>query len=143
MDANETISESEDDESDEEWQPGTWQRHVMRPKTLSLTLPLAKIPSLLADTSTTTRTSIRNEMKIASTLISAGGGNIDDVSQSPATIYRQRKTTITKNAASMRKELIAEKDSNRFLLVHYDGKIIKVNSQDINEKPLKKDNGNF
>ena len=82
-------------------------------------------------------------MKIASTLISAGGANIDDVSQSPATIYRQRKTTITKNAASMRKELIAEKDSNRFLLVHYDGKIIKVNSQDINEKPLKKDNGNF
>ena len=117
---------SEHDDDDEEWQPGTWQKHVMKPKTLSLTLPRAKIPSLLADTSTTTRTSIRNEMKITSTLISAGGGSIDDVSQSPATIFRQRKTTIKKNAVSMRKELISEQDSNRLLLVHYDGQIIKA-----------------
>jgi hypothetical protein len=93
---------------------------------VTIKLPRKNIPSLLASTSTTTRTSLRQEMKLTSTLLKAGGVDLNEISYSTPTIYRQRKSTVKETASAIKEKILGDKDTNRFLVVHYDGKIVKV-----------------
>ena len=82
---------------------------------------------ILASASTATKTSIRQEMKLTSTLLKAGGVDLDLMSYSTPTIYRQRKTAVQDKASAVRESIQAASNTSRFLVVHYDGKIVKVN----------------
>ena len=61
---------------------------------MTLHLPSRSIPTVLAATSTTTKTSNRNELKLVSTLFKAGGADLNKATLSVSTIYRQRKQKI-------------------------------------------------
>ena len=82
-----------DNESDgivaDEWQPSAWQKYKEKSNDIVLKLPGKKIPTLLASVSTTTKTSIHQELKIIATLLNAGGADINKASQSVSTVYRQ------------------------------------------------------
>ena len=106
--------------ADDVWEPSTWQKHVLK----KLQFPARKLPSILACTSTTTKTSIRQELKLPAALIKAGGGDINKLSQSVSTIYRQRKHAVTETADTIRKRI--RKSTDEFLVVHVDGKIIQL-----------------
>ena len=58
--------DSSTDSNDEEWNlPLRFERSLTKkPETVTLTLPSKKIPELLAGTSTVTKTSARNKMKL-------------------------------------------------------------------------------
>ena len=71
-----------------------------------LKLPGKKIPTLLASVSTTTKTSIRQELKITATLLNAGGADINEASQSVSTVYRQQKVSVTAKAGDMRNKFM-------------------------------------
>ena len=94
-----------DVEADDVWEPSTWQKHVLKKKDVTLQFPARKLPSILACTSTTTKTSICQELKLTATLIKAGGGDIDELSLSVSTIYRQRKHAVTETADTIRKRI--------------------------------------
>ena len=121
-----------DVEADDVWEPSTWQKHVLKKKDVTLQFPARKLPSILACTSTTTKTSIRQELKLTATLIKAGGGDIDEVSQSVSTIDRQRKHAVTKTADTIRKRI--RKSTDEFLVVHVDGKIIQLISGTVQDR---------
>ena len=63
---------------------------------------------------------------MTTTIIQAGGASINDVSQSVSTIFRQRRSTIASKAQDIRKEITGNSKTTRFLVIHYDGKIIQV-----------------
>ena len=86
--------------SDEEWElPLRKQRELRKkPDNITLSLPARELPSLLAATSTTTKTSNRTVLKLISTLFKAGGSCINDASLSVTTIHRQRKRRIQTDA---------------------------------------------
>ena len=111
-------------DEDEDWKPSTWRKHVMKKKDVTLQLPAKKLPSILVSTSTTIKTSIRQGLKITVTLLNAGGGDINEVSQSISTIYRQRKASVKEKAAIIRNKI--QKLSDEFLVVHWDGKTIQL-----------------
>ena len=113
-----------DVEADDVWEPSTSQKHVLKKKDVTLQFPVRKLPSILACTSTTTKTSICQELKLTATLIKAGGGDMDELSQSVSTIYRQRKHAVTETADTIRKRI--RKSTDEFLVVHVDGKIIQL-----------------
>ena len=101
-----------------------------KPEELTLTLPSKKIPELLAGTNTVTKTNTRNELKIVSTLLKAGG-DISDASCSVSTIYRQRKAAVNSKAEEIRGNIrtfkyIKSTDDGCFLVLHWGGKIIQV-----------------
>ena len=87
---------SQENSSSEDWNlPLRLERELTKkPEELTLTLPSKKIPELLAGTNTVTTTSTRNELKIVSTLLKAGGADISDASCSVSTIHRQRKAAV-------------------------------------------------
>ena len=66
--------------NDAEWElpPREYRRLRKRPDTITLTLPAQKLPSVLAKTSVVTKTSARHELKILSTVIKSGGGDINN-----------------------------------------------------------------
>ena len=115
--------------SDDEWEiPLRKKRELARkPTEVTLTLPAKSIPTLLAATSTTTKTSSRNELKLVSTLFKAGGADLNDASLSVTTIKRQRRRKIEVEAGTIRDSFSSFKDFNdTFLVFHFDGKIIKL-----------------
>ena len=131
-----TVSEIDspecDEELDNEWEPPLrFQRQLNKKKEhLRLDIPAKSLPRLLAGTSTSTKTSVRQELKIVSTIVEAGGGNLADASISKTTIHRQRKEATTDRASEIRKEIkkyggMKERENN-FIVVHFDGKIIKI-----------------
>ena len=108
-----------------------------RPKSITLTLPAQQLPTILARTSTVTKTSARHELKIVSTLLQAGDADINNVSLSKSTIHRQRKSTITSDAAKMRERLKKfefSEEQTKFLVLHWDGKIIQYITGDTEER---------
>ena len=124
------FRENDDDDFDctdehDEWQPSSYmKRKLSLPASeITIKLPRKNIPSLLASTSTTTRTSLRQEMKLTSTLLKAGGVDLNALSYSTPTIYRQRKSTVQEKASAIKDMIVGAKDTNRFLVV---GKIVKV-----------------
>ena len=88
-----STESSQSSGTESEWEtPLRVKRELSKkPEHLTLQLPAKKIPKLLAATSTSTKTSIRHELKIVSTPVEAGGGDIGDASLSVQTIHRQRK----------------------------------------------------
>ena len=126
----ENDDDDDDDSTDEhdEWQPSYYLKHQLGLPASEITIKLPRkiIPSLLASTSTTTHTSLRQEMKLTSTLLKAGGVDLNALSYSTPTIYRQRKSTIQEQASAIKDVIVEAKDTNRFLVVHYDSKIVKV-----------------
>ena len=127
--------ESSTDSNDEEWNlPLRFERSLIKKtETVTLTLPTKKIPELLAGTSTVTKTSARNEMKVVSTIFKAAGADINDASVSVSTIKRQRKTAITSKAAEIKNSIrelkgISNRDDGSILVLHWDGKIIQMMS---------------
>ena len=62
--------------------------------TFSIELPKRKLPTLLASTSTATKTPICQELKLTSTTLKAGGVQMGDISQSASTIYRQQRSAV-------------------------------------------------
>lgn len=123
-------SENEVDvSSDEDWQvPLRKQREMARkPEIVTLNLPAKQIPSILAATMTTTKTSNRNELKIVSTLFKAGGADLNDASISFPTIHRHRKAKVQSDAKEIRETFSSFKEfTNTFLVLHFDGKIIQL-----------------
>ena len=67
------------------------RRKNAKPDTITVTLPARGISTLLAATTTATKTSVRLELKLTSTLSKAGGADINQASLSVSTVYRQRK----------------------------------------------------
>ena len=115
---------------DVDWQlpPLAKRRLREKPKTVTLTLPAKEIPTLLASTSTVTKTSTRHELKLVSTMLVSGGADLNNVSLSKSTIYRQRKSTVTSAATGIREKIksYAFSDSkHKFFVLHWDGKIIQ------------------
>ena len=124
------LSPDIEDIIDVDWQlPPLAQRKLReRPKTVTLKLPAKELPTLLASTSTVTKTSTRHELKLVSTLLVSGGADLNNVSLSTSTIYRQRKSTVSSAAVAMKKRIksYAFSDSeNKFFVLHWDGKIIQ------------------
>ena len=101
------LSPDIEDNMDVDWQlPPLAQRKLReRPKTVTLKLPAKEIPTLLASTSTVTKTSTRHELKLVSTLLVTGGADLNDVSLSTSTIYRQRKSKVSSAAVAMKKRI--------------------------------------
>ena len=129
-DGEDEGSTSSQSQEDEDWMLPTLAERKLRqrPENITLTLPAKNLPSVLARTSTMTKTSIRHELETVSTLVTAGDGNIDDCSLSKSTIQRQRKSTITSDATKMReriKSYAVSTDDKKFLVLHWDGKIIQ------------------
>ena len=115
---------------DVDWQLPPLAKRKLRekPKTVTLTLPAKEIPTLLASTSTVTKTSTRHELKLVSTMLVSGGADLNNVSLSKSTIYRQRKSTVTSAATGIREKIksYAFSDSqHKFFVLHWDGKIIQ------------------
>jgi len=75
-------------DSDEDWDVPLRLKRQLKKKTetITLNLPSKCIPTILADTCTTTKNTNRNELKIVSTLFKAGGADINDASLSVSTI---------------------------------------------------------
>ena len=126
---------------DAEWKPPLrFARQLSKkPEHVTLTLPAKQIPKLLAGTSTATKTSVRQEMKIVSTVFEAGGGDIADASLSVSTIHRQRKVGVTSRAVEIRKEIkqlkgMMERENEFFIVLHWDGKIIQLMTGDTEDR---------
>ena len=102
------------------------EKHKRKQKEITLNLPAEKIPSLLSSVSAITKTSIRQVLKITATLPNAGGADISETSQSLSTVYRHRKAAVTKTASEIRLNL--KKSIDKFIIVHWDGKIIQLMS---------------
>ena len=92
-----------------------------RPDTVSINLPTRTIPEMLARTSTTIRTSIRQELKTSATMLQGGGASILDVTMSISTIHRNRKKKIKTDAESIKKAF----KRPDFGVLHFDGKIVQ------------------
>ena len=104
------------------------RRLQQQPDTITLTLPAQKLPSVFAKTSVVTKNSGRQELKILSTLIKEGGGDINDTSLSLSTIQRQPRSEISRNANDICENVKAYAGSetdNDFVVLHFDGKIIQ------------------
>ena len=70
--------------------------------TFSIELPKRKLPTLLASTSTATKSSIRQELKLTSTILKAGRVEMDDISQRASTIYKQRRSAVKEASESLK-----------------------------------------
>ena len=138
--ATQNISSIEKDtdktlgDEDAEWDPPLRFKRELnkKPDFVVLTLPSRQIPQLLAGVSTVTRTSARNELKLVSTLLKVGGVDINDTNLSISTIWRQRKSKVEADAASIRRKIkdLCKSDGYGagdydFLVLHCDGKIIQ------------------
>ena len=129
VDSSDDDTQLIQDTSDDEWElPLRKKREIARkPVDVTLTLPAKSIPTVLAATCTTTRTSSRNEMKLVSTLLKAGGADLNNVSLSVSTIKRQRRRKIELEANVIRDSFSSFKDfTDTFLVLHFDGKIIML-----------------
>ena len=129
VDSSEDEEEVITEEEGEDWQlPVLASRKLrQRPAEITLTLPARELPSILARTSTVTKTSARHELKIVSTLVNAGDGDLNDISLSKSTIHRQRKSSIQSDASKRRENLktFEFSGSSKFFVFHWDGKIIQ------------------
>ena len=102
MKIGKTISNDDEDNThqpiDVEWeQPYRLRRKIVKkPEDVVLTLPSREIPSILASTSTMTKTSSRHELNLVSTLLKAGGEDIDSTTMSISSIRRHRKSAVEK-----------------------------------------------
>lgn len=115
--------------SNDEWElPLRKKRELSkRPKEVTLRLPAKEIPKVLAATSTTSKISSRNELKLVSTLFKAGGADLNDACLSVSSIRRQRKQKIKLDASAIRETFSSFKEfTNTFLVLHFDGKIIQL-----------------
>ena len=113
------------------------RRLKQRPETITLVLPAQRLPSVMAKTSVVTRTSGRHELKIMSTLIKSGGGDINDTNLSLSTIKRQRRSEISAAATSICKGVMAyavSETEHDFVVLHFDGKIIQYVSGDTEDR---------
>ena len=109
----------------------------LKPDNFTITLPSKKIPTLLASTSTTTKTSPRNELKLVSTILKAGGADLNQTSFSVSTIQRQRKTAVSSNASKIREKIKGFKgecENGSFLVLHWDGKVIQLMNGDTEDR---------
>lgn len=96
-------------------------------------------PSILAGASTVTKTSARHELKLVSTLLKAGGADINSTAMSISTIRRQRKSNVEEKAMKIRegvKNLGHSKITNNdtFVVLHCDGKIIQYLCGDVEDR---------
>ena len=66
---------------------------------------IQKIPTLLAQTPTTTKTSARNELKLMSTILIAGWADLSQAGCSVSTIRRQRKHAVISKAKEIREKI--------------------------------------
>ena len=117
--------------NDPDWQlPSRELRRLSaKPQNITITLPSREIPTIMACASTATKTSPRLEMKLMSTVLKAGGVDINDASLSVSTIYRQRKKKVTIKAKEIRdniKKFGEKDDEGMFVVMHWDGKIIQL-----------------
>ena len=127
-DVNEEVENSDDwSSTDQEWKPKLWKQYAAEDKFVSLNLPAKSIPSLLASVSTISKTSIRQELKLTSTLLKEGGTDLSKTSQSVSTVHRQRKLSVKEEAKKIRKKL--QYESEEFLVAHWDSKIIQVSGK--------------
>ena len=122
-----------------EWElpPREKRRLRKRPETITLTLPAKELPTVLAKASVVTKTSVRHELKIVSTVVKAGGGDINDTSLSTSTIWRQRRCEVTSTANDIRervKKYASSETEHDFVVLHFDGKIIQYINGDCDDR---------
>ena len=133
------TSEDQSDREETEWElpPCEKRRLRARPETITLTLPAKQLPVVLAKTSVVTKTSLRHELKIMSTFVKAGGGDINDTSLSISTIWRQRRSEVTASAIDIRnnvKKYALSVTDHDFVVLHFDGKIIQYISGECDDR---------
>ena len=94
----ESLGDSDDSaDCEDEWQPSVWLKNILNMgsvPTFSIELPKRKLPTLLASTSTATKTPICQELKLTSTTLKAGGVQMGDISQSALTMYMQQRSAV-------------------------------------------------
>ena len=73
-----------------------------RPDTIQLSLPTKTLPNILAKTTTTIKTSPRQEVKLVSAMVKSGGGSICDMALSNSTVCRKRQSEVTAAAKKVR-----------------------------------------
>jgi hypothetical protein len=117
LESEQDISECDNSISDEDFSPGS----TPRPPTVTLEIPvrtLAKDTGMMADGR---GMSVRDHYMIASSFVKSCGGNINQMSLSTATVFRQRRDN--------RKEISDEVRRNwtkpPFVIVHWDSKLIR------------------
>ena len=113
------------------------RRQRARPDEITITLPAKEIPTLMAGASTATKTSIRLELKLLSTILKAGGADINEASLSISTIFRQRRKEVQAKAGVIKEKikLFGKTEScNVFLVLHWDGKIIQLLSGETEDR---------
>lgn len=98
---------SDEDDGDRDWDLPVREkrRQRQRPNTITLTLPAKDIPSVLAKTSVVTKTSLRHELKIVSTLIKEGGANIEEAVISVSTVQRRRRSEVSATAHEIQEKI--------------------------------------
>ena len=133
------TSEDQSDREETEWElpPREKRRLRARPETITLTLPAKQLPVVLAKTSVVTKTSLPHELKIMSTFVKAGGGDINDTSLSISTIWRQRRSEVTASAIDIRnnvKKYALSVTDHDFVVLHFDGKIIQYISGECDDR---------
>ena len=119
-----SASDHESDDSDMEWDVPLWHHIQMnkRPDTIQLSLPTKTLPNILAKTTTTIKTSPRQEVKLVSAMVKSGGGIIGDMALSYSTVRRKRRSEVTSAAKKVRGSF----ECPEFLITHFDGKIIQL-----------------
>lgn len=122
-----------------EWEPPVRFKRKLRerPDKVTITLPAKKLPTVLAKTSLVTKTSSRHELKIWTTLIKRGGGDMNNVSLSVSTIGRQRRSEVLKSANDIRenvKKYAGSETEHDFVVIHFDGKVIHYITGDTDDR---------
>ena len=135
---NGSNNETEDNIDDPHWElPYREKRRLdAKAENITLTLPSRSIPSLMAATSTVTKTSTRQELKRTARMFNAGCADINEVSLSQSTIYRQRRKEVDSKADKIKKKIkmFGNEKQGKFLVFHWDGKIIQLLSGETEDR---------
>ena len=113
------ISSSSDAEAEEEYLLPTRNK----PKEIQLTINTKKFVKQLSQASLARGLSHRDQTVLCATVVKAGGGNVNDLTLSPASTHRHNVAARKEKALEVRKSFLSK--GYKFLSAPWDGKLIK------------------
>ena len=111
-----------DDDADEEFAPSTSKRRKSA-RTVPINVPSNNISEILSPAADRSGISIRQQLRLTTTLLTSSGGSLDGISLSRSTVHRQRKTAREKNAERIKESW--KKAKPQFTVLHWDSKLFQ------------------
>ena len=111
-------SSTDDDDTSEDYQPNLTP---IRPKSVTLGIPTKNLMKITGQVADSRNLSIRDHLVVQAQIVNAGGGNIDQISMSISTTWRQRNANRKEIAVGIQSSFIIPKK----VVVHYDSKLIE------------------